>query len=144
MGTGILTIDLDAVASNWRALDALSAPGIETAATVKADAYGLGVAPVARALHAAGARRFFVAVAEEGAVLRDALGPGPAIHVYSGHMPGDAEALDVPEDELEDRLIRRWLDHGHDYADARRRARSNDIPNAHRVLAKRAFSTLTI
>lgn len=93
MGTGILTIDLDAVASNWRALDALSAPGVETAATVKADAYGLGVAPVARALYAAGARRFFVAVAEEGAVLRDALGPEPAIHVYSGHMPGDAGIL---------------------------------------------------
>jgi alanine racemase len=93
MGTGILTIDLDAIASNWRALDALSAPGIETAATVKADAYGLGVAPVARALHAAGARRFFVAVAEEGAAVREALGPDAAIHVYSGHMPGDAEAL---------------------------------------------------
>lgn len=93
MGTGILTIDLDAVASNWRALDALSVPGVETAATVKADAYGLGVAPVARALYAAGARRFFVAVAEEGAVLRDALGPEPAIHVYSGHMPGDAGIL---------------------------------------------------
>ncbi len=93
MGTGILTIDLDAIASNWRALDALSAPGVETAATVKADAYGLGVAPVARALHAAGVRRFFVAVAEEGAALRQAIGPDALIHVYSGHMPGDADAL---------------------------------------------------
>jgi alanine racemase len=85
-----LTIDLDAIAANWRALDARSAPAVETAAVVKANAYGLGLAPVARTLHAAGARSFFVALAEEGAALRAALGPGPAIHVFSGLMPGDA------------------------------------------------------
>jgi alanine racemase len=33
------TIDLGAAATNWRALDALSAPAVETAAVVKADAY---------------------------------------------------------------------------------------------------------
>ncbi len=77
MSTGTLTIDLDAIAANWRALDALSADRVETAATVKADAYGLGVGPVARALAQAGARTFFVAVAEEGAALREAVGPGP-------------------------------------------------------------------
>ena len=81
------TIDLDAVAANWRALDALSAPTVETAAVVKADAYGLGAAMVAPALAAAGARTFFVALAEEGAALREALGPGPAIHVFAGLMP---------------------------------------------------------
>jgi alanine racemase len=86
----LLTIDLGAVAANWRALDALSAPSVETAAVVKADAYGLGAARVAPALAAAGARSFFVAIAEEGAALREALGPGPAIHVFAGLMPGDA------------------------------------------------------
>jgi alanine racemase len=86
-----LTIDLDAVAANWRALDALSAPAVETAAVVKADGYGLGAAEVGRALAAAGARSFFVALAEEGAALREALGPGPAIHVFAGLMLGDAE-----------------------------------------------------
>jgi len=85
-----LTIDLDAVAANWRALDALSAPSVETAAVVKADAYGLGAAVVAPALAAAGARSFFVALAEEGAALRQALGPGPAIFVFAGLMLGDA------------------------------------------------------
>lgn len=59
---------------------------------VKADAYGLGVGPVGRALRAAGARSFFVALAEEGALLRAALGPGPTIHVFAGLMAGD-EAL---------------------------------------------------
>lgn len=91
MSTGALTIDLDAIVANWRALDAMT--GAETAAVVKADAYGLGAERVAPALAAAGARRFFVAVAEEGAALRRALGPGPEIGVYSGHMAGDAGAI---------------------------------------------------
>ncbi len=93
MSTGRLTIDLDALAANWRALDKMSADSVQTAAVVKADAYGLGVAKVARALAAAGARRFFVAVAEEGAALRDALGPGPDISVFAGHMPGDTDMI---------------------------------------------------
>lgn len=91
MSTGKLTIDLDALAANWRALDALSTS--ETAAVVKADGYGLDAGRVATALARAGARRFFVAVAEEGAALRAALGPGPMIGVFSGHMPGDADLI---------------------------------------------------
>ncbi len=93
MSIGRLTIDLDALAENWRALDAMSAPEVQTAAVVKADAYGLGVAKAARALAAAGARRFFVAVAEEGSAVREALGPGPEIAVFSGHMPGDTDMI---------------------------------------------------
>lgn len=93
MTRATLTIDLDAITANWRALDALSGGHVETSATIKAGAYGLGVAPVARALAAAGARNFFVAIAEEGAALRDALGEGPQIAVYSGHMPGDAALI---------------------------------------------------
>lgn len=89
MGTPTLTIDLEALASNWRALDACSASGCETAAVVKADGYGLGVARVGQTLAKAGARRFFLAVAEEGAALRQALGDGPEICVFSGHMAGD-------------------------------------------------------
>jgi alanine racemase len=90
MATGQLTIDLDALAANWRALDAKSASDVQTAAVVKADGYGLDATRVARTLAAAGARRFFVAVAEEGAKVREALGPGPEISVFGGHMPGDA------------------------------------------------------
>lgn len=93
MSTGRLTIDLDAVAANWRALDAKSNQGVQTGAVVKANGYGLGVDKLGRALAAAGARRFFVAVAEEGAALRDALGPGPEISVFSGHMAGDTDMI---------------------------------------------------
>jgi len=91
MSTATLTIDLNAAVANWRALDAMSES--ETAAVVKADAYGLGADKLGRALARAGARTFFVAVAEEGAALRQALGPGPAILVFSGHMPGDADMI---------------------------------------------------
>jgi alanine racemase len=93
MATATLSIDLDAIAANWRALDALSAPGVQTAAVVKADAYGLGLSRVARSLAQVGARRFFVAVAEEGAALRQVLGPGPQINILGGHMPGDTEMI---------------------------------------------------
>jgi alanine racemase len=93
MATATLTIDLDAIAANWRRLDRLTGPDVQTAAVVKADAYGLGITRVARALAHAGARRFFVAYAEEGAAVRQALGEGPQIAVLSGHMPGDTEMI---------------------------------------------------
>jgi len=91
MGTGILTIDLDALAANWRALARLSQG--ETGAVVKANGYGCGAAEVAARLAREGARRFFVATAEEGATLRAALGPGPSISVFSGHMAGDTDLI---------------------------------------------------
>ena len=93
MASATLTIDLDAIAANWRALDRATAGSVQTAAVVKADAYGLGIARVARALAQAGARRFFVAQAEEGATLRQTLGPGPQINILSGHMAGDTEMI---------------------------------------------------
>ena len=93
MACGTLTIDLDALVENWRTLDAMSAPGTETGAVVKADAYGLGAGPVARALWRAGVRRFFVAMAEEGASLREAIGPDAEIFVFSGHMRGDTDTI---------------------------------------------------
>ncbi len=91
MTTASLTIDLGALAANWKALDAMTR--CETAAVVKANGYGLGVARVAQTLATAGARRFFTAVAEEGAAARKALGPGPEIAVFSGHMAGDADLI---------------------------------------------------
>jgi len=85
--SGDLAIDLDAIAANWRALDALSAPEVETAPVVKADAYGCGAAQVGPALARAGARSFFVALPDEGASLRQALGPGPTIYILGGYAP---------------------------------------------------------
>ena len=70
MSTGTLTIDLDAIAANWRALAAQTRA--ECAAVVKADGYGTGAGRIARALAHAGCRRFLVAVAEEAAAIRQA------------------------------------------------------------------------
>ena len=93
MGTdprGCLVVDLGAIVANWRDLCARHAPG-KVAGVVKADAYGLGASPVARALHAAGCDHFFVAHLHEGLALRVALGPGPMIAVLNGFRPGDDE-----------------------------------------------------
>lgn len=80
-----LVVDLDAAARNYQAL-AVRAPGAETAAAVKAQAYGLGAAQVARRLVREGCRSFFVATPEEGADLRRALGGGEAdIWVFNGY-----------------------------------------------------------
>ena len=68
-----LTIDTGAVADNWWTLARL-AGAAETSAVLKADAYGLGSGPVARALDQAGCRTFFVATAAEGVELRRAVG----------------------------------------------------------------------
>jgi len=91
----ILTIDLDALAANWRRLRDL-APAAECAAVVKADAYGLGAARVGPALHAAGCRRFFVAHSGEALALRAALpldATGASVHVLHGPGAGGEDDL---------------------------------------------------
>ncbi len=85
----ILTIDLDAVAANYRRLRE-ELKGAPCAAVVKADAYGLGLSRVAPALWGAGARKFFTAQLDEAIALRAVL-PEAEIHVLNGLMPG-AEA----------------------------------------------------
>ncbi|MEM7057510.1 MAG: alanine racemase [Pseudomonadota bacterium] len=80
-----LTVDLDAIVANWRALDAKTALNCTTGAVVKADAYGCGTAKVGRALADAGVNTFFVAMPAEGATLREAIGPGPLIYILGGY-----------------------------------------------------------
>lgn len=92
----VLTVDLGAVAENWRLLRDRAAPGA-VAGVLKADGYGLGAAPVARALLAAGCRHFFTAHLAEGLAVRAALGPGPMVAVLNGFAPGtDGEAGLLP------------------------------------------------
>jgi len=52
--------------------------------------------------------------------------------------------LNVPRDELERRLIRRWLDHGFDMAYAKNWIASNDMPNIVEVMENSAAADLTI
>lgn len=87
MSQARLIIDLDALARNFHAL-AGWAEGAEVAPVLKADAYGLGIAPVAQRLAREGASRFYVARLSEGEALRGAVGPGPQVHVLDGLTPG--------------------------------------------------------
>jgi alanine racemase len=82
----VLTVDLDAVADNWRLLAARAAPHADCAAMVKADAYGLGAEAVGPALARAGAKVFFVATLDEGIRLRRVL--DREIAVLEGTRPG--------------------------------------------------------
>jgi alanine racemase len=88
----VLTIDLAALAENWRLLKRRAGPTCDTGAVVKADAYGLGLEPVAKTLKAAGCATFYVAHIDEGLALRAILGPGsigsPRIVVMHGPTPG--------------------------------------------------------
>src|SRR6195952_1306749 len=79
---GILTVDLDAVVANWRKLEKPAGPA-ECAAVIKADAYGCGVDPVARALSAAGCKTFFVATLDEARTAREVL-PSAELYVLDG------------------------------------------------------------
>ena len=84
-GQVILRINLDALAENWRRISA-RARGAECAAVVKADAYGLGLAAVARALLEQGCASFFVAHLGEGQELRK-IAPEARIFILNGLPP---------------------------------------------------------
>src|SRR5881392_2239320 len=90
--TGVLTVDLDAIVANWRKLEKTAVPA-ECAAEIKADAYGCGADPVARALARGGCKTFFVATLEEARAARAALSSA-VIYVLDGFLQncGDAYA----------------------------------------------------
>ena len=68
----LATVDLAAIARNYRLLRDRVGGGRAVIPVLKADAYGHGAGPVGRRLESEGARRFAVAVAEEGVALRRA------------------------------------------------------------------------
>ena len=88
--TGVLTVDLDAIVANWRKLEKTAVPA-ECAGVVKANAYGCGTEPVARALAAAGCKTFFVATLDEAAAVRAAL-PSATIYTLDGFFQNSGEA----------------------------------------------------
>jgi alanine racemase len=84
-------VDVDAIRSNVRALAALVAPA-GVCAVVKADGYGHGAVPAARAALDAGASWLAVALVEEGVELRDA-GIDAPILVLSEPVPEAAPSV---------------------------------------------------
>nr|WP_246422413.1 alanine racemase [Roseospira visakhapatnamensis] len=88
-----MTVVLDAVAENWRRLRDRLRPGCVCGGVVKANGYGLGAAPVARALHGAGCRDLFVAQLDEGLRLAAAVPSDARVFVLSGPGPGTEAAF---------------------------------------------------
>ena len=91
-----LLVDLRALVHNYRTVTETTnrtanrehgAVAANVAAVVKANAYGLGVEPVATSLIAAGCRSFYVATVEEGLALRSVIGE-PSHEVSIGVLNG--------------------------------------------------------
>jgi alanine racemase len=85
-----LTIDLDALVSNWRLLGKRA--GTEAGAVVKADAYGIGIEPAVTALARAGCKSFFVAHVSE-AIRARKVASDATVYVLNGLLPGAAETF---------------------------------------------------
>jgi alanine racemase len=91
---GVLTVDVGALASNWLLLlERMKErqPSAECAAVVKANAYGLGVLRVSKALWLAGCRLFFVSTLLEAIELREIIGNEAKIIVFGGLSHGVGE-----------------------------------------------------
>jgi alanine racemase len=86
--TGVLIVSLGAISRNYQALRA-RAPSSETAAVLKADAYGTGATQVLPALEKKGCHTFFTATLAEAQSLR-AFSFGSVIYVLDGLLPGTA------------------------------------------------------
>ena len=84
-----LEIDLGKIASNYKILQ--KETGVETAAVIKANAYGVEAIPAARALFEAGCRKFYVATIDEGLSLRKALPKEAILYIFNSfiedHLP---------------------------------------------------------
>jgi alanine racemase len=82
-------VDLDAIAHNVRAVLSRTGPGVQMYAVVKANAYGHGAVPVARAALQAGAHRLAVARVDEAVQLRQAGIDAPVL-VFTYTLPAEA------------------------------------------------------
>lgn len=91
----LLTVDLSALAANYRLLSGQVAPA-QVAGVVKADGYGLGAVHVARTLIDQGCRHLFVALLGEARTLVPQIRRDVPIYVLNGLMPGqEAECAEI-------------------------------------------------
>ncbi len=93
-------VDLDALVSNYHALERRAPHGAAVIPVVKADAYGHGAVEVARRLVPEGARHFAVAISEEGVELRRAGLPREIGIVVLGWV-GEDQIADIQRFALE-------------------------------------------
>lgn len=84
-----LSVDLSALASNWRYLNAQLASSSACGAVVKANAYGVGVEPVVQRLMKEGCQHFFVANLEEAREIKPLVSNDIAVFVLAGCKEGE-------------------------------------------------------
>lgn len=92
-----LKIDLGALKRNYARLQDKVGRNVKLAASIKANAYGLGAERVGKTLYGAGCRNFFVATAGEGKILRSAIGDTASIYVLNGPAPRDTSLYNGAE-----------------------------------------------
>lgn len=85
-----LEVDLDSIAHNAREIKGYIGPHCQLMAVVKADGYGYGAVPCARAALKGGAQYLAVATADEGVELREAGIKAPILVMGAG-IPGCGE-----------------------------------------------------
>jgi alanine racemase len=90
--TGVLKINLSAIASNWRFMREF-APKAEVGAVIKANAYSLGAQKVAEMLSDQGCRSFFVTTLDEAFETKSFLDSSSSIYVLGGVMVGDEDVF---------------------------------------------------
>ncbi len=111
--TGILTVNLSAIQSNWLHVNAMLGGRAECAAVVKADAYSVGATEVADALYLAGCRNFYLATLHEAKELRKVLPQDAVLYVLGGVREGTEAAfveLNLIPVLYSLDALKRWLD----------------------------------
>lgn len=89
--TGELSVDLRAIAENWRFIRKQLKSEVDCGAVVKANAYGLGVDRIAPKIYQAGCRHFFVSNFKEAMQLKALVGRDTDIFVLTGCNAGAEE-----------------------------------------------------
>ncbi len=93
--TAWLQIDVDALAANVATARSLLATGVRLAAVVKADAYGHGLVPTARAFAAAGVDHLCVATLDEALTVAAAGSGVPVLLLFQPPIDGLCAAADA-------------------------------------------------
>ncbi len=93
MNLATLNINLGSIKKNLNQIQNLSAETVETSAVLKANAYGLGVEPIATFLFNEGVRTFFVSTVNEAVELSALLPKNAKIYYLNGYSLNDYQAI---------------------------------------------------
>src|SRR5688572_3407635 len=83
--SAVLSVDLSAIAANYKAVSSMLKPGTKATGVLKSNAYGLGAGPIGTRLYETGCRDFFFAYIDEAIECRRVLQQENAnVYVFYG------------------------------------------------------------